>query len=178
MRDYTFNEELMYVDDEGYPRFKDTDMLVHRWVMSKKKGRRLNPEEVVHHNDGNKMNFHPSNLRLFQNQEAHEKHHEWKEHNLGGWHASGRSTYRKPYSSDKYEKPLTPFGKFLVNIFRSLIKIGIVITIIIALVVVVVIIFGVKFVIDTFHINLLQCCPALLIISSTTTIAFLKREMG
>ncbi len=85
MQHYVFNEETMYVDEQGYPRFKRSKMLVHRWVMSKKKRRKLKPEEVVHHIDGNKMNFHPKNLKLFRNRETHHAHHNWLERNLGGW---------------------------------------------------------------------------------------------
>lgn len=38
-------------------------------------GRALNPAEVVHHCDGNKLNNHPDNLRVFSNQAAHLRFH-------------------------------------------------------------------------------------------------------
>jgi len=47
----------------------------HRVVMTKKLGRKLLPEEVVHHLDGNSENNSPDNLRLFANQSEHMKHH-------------------------------------------------------------------------------------------------------
>ena len=47
----------------------------HRVVMTKKLGRKLLPEEVVHHLDENPENNSPDNLRLFANQSEHMKHH-------------------------------------------------------------------------------------------------------
>lgn len=45
-----------YTDEKGYPRWKDSDKLVHRTV-SKPIG-----TQVVHHKDGDKGNFRKSNL--------------------------------------------------------------------------------------------------------------------
>jgi len=45
-----------YYDKKGYPRWKDSNKLVHRTV-SKPKG-----DTVVHHKDENKKNFRKSNL--------------------------------------------------------------------------------------------------------------------
>lgn len=45
-----------YIDERGYIRFSDSGRLVHRWVAEKTLGRKLNPEEVVHHVDRNKLN--------------------------------------------------------------------------------------------------------------------------
>jgi len=89
MRDYAFNDETMYVGADGYPRFKDTDMLVHRWVMSKKTGRRLDSNEIVHHIDGDKMNFQPDNLEIFSSQNKHEAHHKRMKTETGDWHGRG-----------------------------------------------------------------------------------------
>ncbi|MFH1306174.1 MAG: HNH endonuclease [Candidatus Micrarchaeota archaeon] len=80
------DQESMYIDDDGYPRFKDTDMLVHRWVMSKKIGRSLTQKEVVHHIDGNPLNYHPNNLKLFASQTAHLRHHKWLARTTGSWY--------------------------------------------------------------------------------------------
>lgn len=44
---------------------------VHRLVMEQKIGRFLLPEEVVDHIDGNTMNNHPDNLRVFENNAEH-----------------------------------------------------------------------------------------------------------
>lgn len=43
----------------------------HRLVMEAKIGRYLEPEEVVHHIDGNKQNNDPSNLELFSRNSEH-----------------------------------------------------------------------------------------------------------
>jgi len=63
-------------DGNGYLRFNDSDELVHRWVAEKKLGRKLNPGEVVHHRDRNKLNNSPSNLWIFRNQDEHDEVHE------------------------------------------------------------------------------------------------------
>ena len=65
-----------YIDDRGYLRFLDSRRLVHRWMAEKKLGRKLEPEEVVHHNDRNKLNYDPRNLTVFASQEEHESEHE------------------------------------------------------------------------------------------------------
>jgi hypothetical protein len=46
----------------------------HRLVMEQKVGRYLEPQEVVHHIDGNGMNNHPDNLELFANNADHLRH--------------------------------------------------------------------------------------------------------
>ena len=38
-------------------------------------GRKLKPDEVVHHIDGNKRNNEPSNLKVFENQAEHARFH-------------------------------------------------------------------------------------------------------
>ena len=50
------------MDSHGYPRFKDSGELVHRKVAAKKLGGPIYRGRVVHHRDGDKMNFRPSNL--------------------------------------------------------------------------------------------------------------------
>src|SRR3989339_1359203 len=54
-----------YKDNNGYPRFKTTNILVHRLVASKKLGRDLLPGEIVHHINRNKSDNRPSNLCIF-----------------------------------------------------------------------------------------------------------------
>lgn len=45
-----------YYDKKGYPRWRDSDDLVHRTVS------KPTDDEVVHHKDGNKGNFRKDNL--------------------------------------------------------------------------------------------------------------------
>lgn len=47
----------------------------HRLVMEQMLGRKLRPEEVVHHKDRNRSNNSPDNLQLLPNQAAHIKLH-------------------------------------------------------------------------------------------------------
>ena len=53
-----------YKDKKGYAKFKGSKKLVHRAVAAKKIGRPLRSHEVVHHQDGNKMNFRKKNLSV------------------------------------------------------------------------------------------------------------------
>ena len=64
-----------YLDKHGYRRFKDSSILVSRYIIEKELKRKLNKEEVVHHKDGNKLNNNINNLRLFKNQTEHHNHH-------------------------------------------------------------------------------------------------------
>jgi hypothetical protein len=46
-------------------------ILEHRYVMEQHLGRYLDPQEVVHHKDGNKLNNAIENLQLFKSQGEH-----------------------------------------------------------------------------------------------------------
>jgi HNH endonuclease. len=63
--------------DHPYARYRKGHVkgriLEHRFVMEKKIGRYLKPSEVVDHIDGNKLNNHPDNLRLFSSNGLHLK---------------------------------------------------------------------------------------------------------
>jgi hypothetical protein len=72
-----------YIDESGYLRFKDTDKLVHRWAAEKKSGRSLKPGEVVHHRNRNKLDNSHGNLRVFKNQDAHDKAHKYDSYRFG-----------------------------------------------------------------------------------------------
>ena len=68
------------IDKNGYRRFKDTNKLVHRYVIEKALGRKLRDDEVVHHINLIKLDNRQENLRLFSNQRAHERFHENLDH--------------------------------------------------------------------------------------------------
>ena len=65
-----------YEDENGYLRFKDSDILVHRWVAENKLGRPLRAGEVVHHKDRDKLNNDPDNLWVFDSQEEYDMAHD------------------------------------------------------------------------------------------------------
>lgn len=69
-----------YKDSKGYPRFSDSDKLVHRWVAEKKVGGRIGEGRVVHHKDENKSNYSRSNLQVMD-KDDHSSHHAKKR----GW---------------------------------------------------------------------------------------------
>jgi hypothetical protein len=52
------------------PRTQET-YYEHQAVAEWKLGRPLRPDEVVHHDDGNKKNNHPDNIWVFSSQRAH-----------------------------------------------------------------------------------------------------------
>lgn len=80
------SNRLFYVDKDGYPRYSNSHKLIHRCNMEKFIGRKLNKEEVVHHKDGDKRNFRINNLRLFVNQNEHDKFHRDHYAKKGYWH--------------------------------------------------------------------------------------------
>lgn len=70
------------IDKNGYvlvhapqhPNARDNGkVLEHRLVMESVLGRYLEPNEVVHHKDGNKRNNDPSNLEVYKSNAAHLK---------------------------------------------------------------------------------------------------------
>ncbi len=57
-----------YYDKNGYPRWKDSDKLVHRTVAKPKDG------EVTHHKDENPHNFRRANLENMSRSEHSSLH--------------------------------------------------------------------------------------------------------
>lgn len=64
----------MYTDQKGYLRYCDSHYPVHRRAMEKKLGRRLKRGEIVHHENGNKQDNSPDNLKLITPQEHFKIH--------------------------------------------------------------------------------------------------------
>jgi hypothetical protein len=71
-----------------YARKRDTEtrelFYVHRAVAEEKLGRGLKPGEVVHHEDGNKQNNVPENIRVFASQREHMLFEHYKEREARG----------------------------------------------------------------------------------------------
>ena len=73
MTDFYYNSNIMRIGTNGYPVFKDSGKFVHRWVAEKYTlGRKLASNEEVHHVNGDKLNFDPSNLVILSS-EDHKK---------------------------------------------------------------------------------------------------------
>jgi hypothetical protein len=58
---------------KSYPKIGSRH--VHRIIAAQKLGRPLLPGEVVHHKDGNKLNFAPDNIEVLPSQGDHARHH-------------------------------------------------------------------------------------------------------
>jgi arylamine N-acetyltransferase len=74
-----------FIDSNGYRRFSDSGKLVHRWVMEKKFGNRLQKSYVVHHKNRNKLDNRPENLWVFRNQQSHFRTHWQDQARMGVW---------------------------------------------------------------------------------------------
>ena len=69
--------QTFYIDAKGYPRWKNNKKLVHRDVAKKMVGGYIFPKMVVHHIDGNKLNFRKNNLWIMS-RSSHSRFHAYK----------------------------------------------------------------------------------------------------
>ena len=56
---------------------------MHRWIAEKMLGKKLKPNEVVHHINEDKLDNNPDNLAVLPDQDTHERIHGYK--NKKGW---------------------------------------------------------------------------------------------
>jgi len=67
----------VYKNARGYLVYADGGGYVHRNVVERTQGK-LKKGQVVHHRDENKLDNSPENLKVFENQEEHQKHHDYE----------------------------------------------------------------------------------------------------
>ena len=105
-------------DNHPYPAYVDKRtgtkyILEHRWVMEQYLGRYLDPEEVVHHIDGNPSHNDIENLQLFASQSEHirvahpnqrtgEQSHLWRGGNWPGKGPNWQKIRRAVLERDNY----------------------------------------------------------------------------
>ena len=68
------HKDMTYIDSKGYVRFKDSDRYYHRWVKEKELGRYLEPWEVVHHKNKDRLDNRPENLEIKTKDEHYQIH--------------------------------------------------------------------------------------------------------
>ena len=69
------NYKQTYFDKYEYLRFVHSKKLVHRDVIEKTIGQKLEPDEIIHHKNGNKFDNRPENLRRCKNRLEHHRVH-------------------------------------------------------------------------------------------------------
>lgn len=68
--------QYKYVIDKSHPRANSEGAVYEHMIIAEGKlGRRLLPEEVVHHRDFNKLNNEPDNLMIFASNSDHVRFH-------------------------------------------------------------------------------------------------------
>jgi len=80
----TYLDSFGYVWEvsHGHPRVDDKGYVRQHWLVAENKiGRHLKRGEVVHHDNHDRADNRPDNLRVFPNARAHSEHHqrEWME---------------------------------------------------------------------------------------------------
>lgn len=66
-----------YEDAKGYPRWKNSNILVHRTVAANMLGSKIPSGHVVHHIDRNKRNFRKNNLMIMTRSEHSKLHYNY-----------------------------------------------------------------------------------------------------
>lgn len=74
-----------YIDKNGYKRYRDSNILVHRYVAERKLKRKLRQGEVVHHKNRIKQDNRRANLWIFKSQKKHYRIHKKDEKETGRW---------------------------------------------------------------------------------------------
>ena len=70
-----FAKRGQYIDNKGYARFSSNDKLVHRHVAEKYVvGRKLLPDEEVHHRNKNKLDNRARNLKVMTHSQHMKRH--------------------------------------------------------------------------------------------------------
>jgi len=75
----------VYKDRGRYLRFRNSDKLVHRWILEKFFGHRLSPRAVVHHKNRDKTDNRRENLWACPNQKKHDAMHRKDKIRFGRW---------------------------------------------------------------------------------------------
>jgi len=78
-------KNLTYIGKDGYKRFSDSGIKVHRHVAERKIGRKLKPGEQVHHKNRKKEDNRRSNLHVFSSGKKHYNAHKKDKKRTGKW---------------------------------------------------------------------------------------------